>query len=156
MESCEESLVFVSGVVRGDAISEVLSPDRLAVQVADANATYPVRIDPTFSDEDWISMVGLPGANGIVHAPVVDASGNLYIGREFTVVGNVLANRVAKWDGSSWSALGSGLHGTNPYTSFVRALAVLGSDLYAGGWFTTAGGEVSGCITERISSPSAV
>ena len=44
---------------------EVLSPDRLAVSVADANATYPVRIDPTFSDADWVSLnPGLPGANG--------------------------------------------------------------------------------------------
>jgi hypothetical protein len=36
---------------------EVLSPDRLAVSVADANATYPVRIDPTFSDADWVSLL---------------------------------------------------------------------------------------------------
>jgi hypothetical protein len=26
------------------------------VSVADANATYPVRIDPTFSDADWVSL----------------------------------------------------------------------------------------------------
>ena len=44
---------------------EVLSADRLAVSVADANATYPVRIDPTFSDADWVSLnPGLPGADG--------------------------------------------------------------------------------------------
>jgi hypothetical protein len=42
---------------------EVLSVDQLAVRVADANATYPVRIDPTFSDADWVSLnPGLPGA----------------------------------------------------------------------------------------------
>ena len=35
---------------------EVLSADQLAVSVADANATYPVRIDPTFSDADWVSL----------------------------------------------------------------------------------------------------
>ena len=46
---------------------EVLSADRLAVSVADANATYPVRIDPTFSDADWVSLnPGMPGANGDV------------------------------------------------------------------------------------------
>ena len=46
---------------------EVLSADRLAVSVADANATYPVRIDPTFSDADWVSLSpGMPGANGDV------------------------------------------------------------------------------------------
>jgi hypothetical protein len=41
---------------------------------------------------------------------------------------------VRKWNGSSWSALGSGMN------SYVRTLAVSGSDLYAGGGFTTAGG----------------
>ncbi|MCX6925835.1 MAG: hypothetical protein NT154_21910, partial [Verrucomicrobia bacterium] len=47
-------------------------------------------------------------------------------------------NNIAKWNGGSWSALGSGMSGsTYPY---VYALAVSGSDLYAGGIFSTAGG----------------
>jgi hypothetical protein len=46
-----------------------------------------------------------------------------------------VANHIAKWDGSSWSALGSGMNGG------VSALAVDGSgNVYAGGNFTTAGG----------------
>ena len=44
------------------------------------------------------------------------------------------ANYIAKWDGSAWSALGSGMNST------VYALAVSGTNLYAGGAFTTAGG----------------
>ena len=40
---------------------------------------------------------------------------------------------IAKWNGSSWSTLGSG-------NSPVVALAVSGSDVYAGGSFTMAGG----------------
>ena len=60
----------------------------LAVLVDDALAVYPVRIDPTFSDANWISMNGgIPGADGSVYAAVVDGSGNLYIGGSFTVVG---------------------------------------------------------------------
>ncbi|MCX6924103.1 MAG: hypothetical protein NT154_12970, partial [Verrucomicrobia bacterium] len=58
------------------ALLEVLSADRLAVRVTDANATYPVRIDPTFSDANWISMGGIPGAENVVLAAVVDGSGN--------------------------------------------------------------------------------
>ena len=81
----------------------------MAVVVNDAAAVYPVRIDPTFSDANWVSMGGVPGANGKVIAAVIDGSGNLYIGGEFTVVGNTIATNIAEWNGSSWSALGSGM-----------------------------------------------
>ena len=57
------------------------------------------------------------------------SSSDLYVGGNFTAAGNVSANRIAKWDGNRWSALGSGLSDT------VWALAVVGSDLYAGGSF---------------------
>src|ERR1035438_8841136 len=119
---------------------EVLSADQLAVSVADANAIYPVRIDPTFSDADWVSLnPGISGANYIVHAIEVDGSGNLYVGGEFTWIGTVPANYIAKWDGTTWSALGSGMGGLGGST-VVQALAVSGTNLYVGGWFTTAGG----------------
>ncbi len=106
----------------------------MTVVVDNSNAHYPIRIDPTFSDANWISMGGLPGANDEVYAAAMDSSGNLYIGGSFTLVGGVFANRIAKWNGSSWSALGEGMNGE------VAALAVLGSEVYAGGSFTTAGG----------------
>ena len=64
----------------------------LAILVDDADAVYPVRIDPTFSDANWISMGSLPGADGLVLAAVVDGSGNLYIGGAFTVAGGVAAS----------------------------------------------------------------
>ena len=122
---------------------EVLSADRLAVRVEDAAAAYPVRIDPTFSDANWVSLnPGIPGANNTVSAAVVDGSGNLYIGGSFKVVGTVAANYIAKWNGSAWSALGTGMN------SIVSALAVTGTDLYAGGWFTTAGGVAANRIAK--------
>ena len=40
---------------------------------------------------------------------------------------------VVRWDGISWSPLGSG------FNAYVSALALVGNDLYAGGSFTTAG-----------------
>jgi hypothetical protein len=120
---------------------EVLSAGRLAVQLEDADAVYPVRIDPTFSDVNWVSMDGHLGVDGLVYAAVVDASGNLYIGGAFGAVGNTLATGVAKWNGSSWSALGSG-------APSVYALALSGNTLYAGGWFTTAGGTNASYIAQ--------
>jgi hypothetical protein len=78
---------------------------------------------------------------------VVDGSGNLYIGGKFTIVGDVFATNIAKWNGSSWSALGSGIIGDVDFPG-VYALAVSGSDLYAGGYFTTAGGGAANYIAK--------
>jgi hypothetical protein len=80
--------------------------ESLRVVVNDVEAVYPVRIDPTFSDANWSSMGGIPGTDSSVYAAVVDDAGNLYIGGEFNVAGEVIANDIAKWDGSTWSALG--------------------------------------------------
>jgi hypothetical protein len=62
---------------------------------------------------------------------------DLYVGGTFITAGDIAATNIAKWDGSSWSALGSGTGGP------VVALAVSGSTLYAGGDFITAGGKLS-------------
>lgn len=125
------------------AYLEVVADVRLVVCVADADATYPVRIDPTFSDADWVSLnPGIPGTNHQVHAIVADASGNIYIGGAFTFAGTAPANFIVKWNGSTWSALGSGMN------DYVWALAVIGSDLYAGGGFTAAGGVAANRIAK--------
>ena len=74
------------------------------------DAVYPIRIDPTFSDANWIRMnPSIPGAGSSVYAAAVDGSGNLYVSGCFTVVGDVIANHIAKWDGSSWGPLSSGM-----------------------------------------------
>ena len=116
---------------------EVTAPDRLRLIVEDADAVYPLRIDPTFSDADWISMGGVGGTNGTVYAVASDGATNLYVAGAFTQIADITVNRIAKWDGSKWSALGTGTNGE------IRALAVSGSDLYAGGSFTQAGAAIA-------------
>ncbi len=123
------------------ALREAHAP-MLAVLVDDTAAVYPVRIDPTFSDANWSGLGDFGVANGTVAAAAVDGAGNLYIGGEFTAVGAVAATNIAKWNGSNWSALGAGLGCDEPGTC-VSALAVSGSDVYAGGSFTTAGGSAA-------------
>src|SRR5258708_19636873 len=56
-------------------------------------------------------------------------SGNdLYATGYFSTAGGVAANGIAKWDGSSWSALGSGVG-----SGFVGSpVAVSGSNVYVG------------------------
>jgi hypothetical protein len=60
----------------------------------------------------------------------------------------VPASRIAKWNGSAWSALGSGMSGGAYDVHYVSELAVSGTDLYAGGTFTTAGGVSANNITK--------
>lgn len=123
---------------------EVAATDRLRVVVEDAGAVYPVRIDPTFSDADWVSLnPSIAGANDTVRAVVVDGSGNLIVGGSFTFIGTVVANRIAKWNGSAWLALGSGMN------SNVIALAADSTGhLYLGGTFTFAGPTASPFIAQ--------
>jgi hypothetical protein len=82
------------------------------------------------------------GTNSSVAALVVSGT-TLYVGGSFILAGGLVANGVAKWDGTSWSTLGSGFgyssNGTS-YPASISALAVSGSTVYASGNFTTAGG----------------
>jgi hypothetical protein len=75
---------------------------------------------------------------------------DLYAGGAFTTAGGVPATNIAKWDGSAWRALGSGMGGGYPYNAnpSVAALVVSGTHLYAGGAFTTAGGVVANGIAK--------
>ena len=77
---------------------------------------------------------GLPGE---VNCVVVDANGDLVVGGE-TSVGGFPTGFVARWNGATWTSLGSGMSGTFPA---VYALAASPQgDLIAGGSFTMAGG----------------
>jgi hypothetical protein len=73
------------------------------------------------------------------------SGGTIYAGGTFDRAGGQLAENIAKWNGSAWSALDSGL-GVEFEDSFdepVRAIVVSGANVYAGGEFETAGGEVA-------------
>ncbi len=54
---------------------------------------------------------------------------------EFSTAGGASASHIARWDGESWSPLGTGMNGG------VQALTVFNGELIAGGFFSTAGGE---------------
>src|SRR5436190_19590372 len=64
-----------------------------------------------FNDANWNSMGRIAGVGGTVSAAAVDSAGNIYIGGSFIAAGDIIANYIAKWNGSSWSALGSGMNG---------------------------------------------
>jgi hypothetical protein len=89
----------------------------------------------------WDQAVGVPGVHGWVFAlhAFDDGTGPaLFAGGALDTAGGVSANNIAKWNGTIWSTLGSGLNGE------ADALQVFddgsGPALYAGGNFTMAGG----------------
>lgn len=84
-------------------------------------------------DESWWNGFDTQGTNGRVLAFAL-FDDELVAGGEFTTAGGAPAPYIARWDGDSWSPLGSGMNAP------VHCLAVHDGDLIAGGEFTIAGG----------------
>jgi hypothetical protein len=88
----------------------------------------------------WSAMgSGLEMTGGAdVEALVVLPNGDIVVGGRFTSAGGVAVNNIARWNGSTWSALESGINGRG------RAFAALPQGGFlAGGNFTLAGGKPS-------------
>ncbi len=104
----------------------------------------------------WDGTAAHPVGGGVDSRIYALAAGQegLYAAGTFNHAGGSPAARVALWDGAAWHPLGDGI-GTDyetccneygePYYHWtsVEALAAFGSDLFAGGPFTTAGGDSS-------------
>ena len=92
----------------------------------------------------WSGMVwstlgsGMAGDDSpTVFALAVDDTGpTVYAGGRFATAGGVSSNSIAKWDGSAWAPLGSGME-YGPVDSLVVDDA---GNVYAGGRFVAAGG----------------
>jgi hypothetical protein len=94
---------------------------------ATVGAGVPASCVAKWDGQQWTALGGEIGG---VQYPTVYASAlfdddgagphppALFVGGNFTTAGGVPANYIAKWDGSSWSPLGSGMD------SWVRSMAV--------------------------------
>ena len=70
--------------------------------------------------------------NALARSIAVSLDGNtVYAGGDFTQAGGVNANKIARWNGSSWSAMGAGLNNRVEIISIAP-----NGDVYAGGSFT--------------------
>src|SRR5205085_9909936 len=62
---------------------------------------------------------------------------SLYAGGSFAMAGGVAGTPgIARWSGSTWSALGSGLNNTVMSLATFDDLSGSGTELYVGGYFT--------------------
>jgi trimeric autotransporter adhesin len=141
-------------------VSEDPVPDGLDDTTADPDTTTDTTdvsdedtepVEPTIWDDDdfdptqgfWSQDFAIAGAAGEIGARVnaiaEDSAGNIYIGGEFTTVGGVRAENVARWTGSAWLAM-TDEFGTGPDIT-VNAIAVADDDTVCvggeggGGWF---------------------
>jgi trimeric autotransporter adhesin len=98
----------------------------------------------------WSALgTGVSGGTARVGALAFDSLGNLYAGGVFTAMGGVANTaRIAKWNGSAWSALSTGM------SAEVFALVVdPANNLYAGGVFGTAGGVAATASPSGTAAP---
>ena len=87
---------------------------------------------PAGCNDGWDTAFTTNGADDQINAVVSDGLGNIYIGGEFSSIQGIPAKGIAKWNGTAWSALGSGINGD------IFAIAVSGNDVYVGGSFNVA------------------
>lgn len=80
-----------------------------------------------------------PAASVSLNAIAINDS-DIYVGGHFAIAGFTAVNHIARFDGSVWHALGSGIDGCASCTPQVFTLAAKGNDLYVGGRFNSAGG----------------
>jgi hypothetical protein len=98
-----------------------------------------------WNGNSWAPLgAGVGGGGGFptVHA-ILPRGADIYAGGDFTTAGGAPANRIARWNGSVWSPLGSGLVGTQSFGAALGLAVQSDGALVAVGGFMTAGGEVS-------------
>jgi hypothetical protein len=94
-------------------------------------------------DGSWHAMGSGPSAGGgsidsFVRALASDGT-NVYVGSDASDIGGIAAaDHVARWNGSSWSAMGSSYFSS---PTFIYSLATQGSLVFAGGSFQNESGD---------------
>jgi Domain of unknown function (DUF5122) beta-propeller len=88
------------------------------------------------AQDAWSAFGG--DTDGHVRAFATLPTGELVAAGDFTTIGGVPANHIARWDGTVWSPLGSG---TNAAVHTLASLA--NGTLVVGGDFTQAGGQTA-------------
>ncbi len=145
LEHCEWSPNFYQRDLVGGVLSSVTFDDGNGPALYVGGAFQAANSTKISNIAMWDGTSWHPlgsGTNDTVYALAVydDGSGpSLYAAGSFTQAGDVNTDRIARWDGTAWHPLGQGLG-----THRAQTLAVYddgnGPALYAGGYFSEAGG----------------
>lgn len=121
------------------AFAQGISPAQ-ARSIGDASSQSALNRPRDSSDDVyWDNRFAPQGVNGPVNAIAVNGN-DVYVGGNFTTAGGVVVNSIAKWDGSNWSALGTGIFTSYGFAGTVYSIAISGNNVYVGGMFSLAGG----------------
>lgn len=85
--------------------------------------------------QTWSSLTPTAGINAAVECMEV-YNNELYIGGRMTTINGVTCNRIAKYNGSSWTNVAGGVSGS---TEAIFCMAIYHGQLYIGGDFQLAG-----------------
>jgi hypothetical protein len=98
------------------------------------------------SSGNWISIATASNSgNFTIIESMIEFNGDLVIAGMFSHVNGVTSMNISHFNGSVWSAFGSGLTGG---AGRVSSLAIYNGNLYAGGSFTDSGGNILNNIAQ--------
>lgn len=119
----------------------------LTVQQSVSNANMIIQRSPTGT---WSAMgTGTGAGSGTVRAIVIGADGSVYAGGAIDLMGGVANTKgVAKWNGSAWTALSTGLTAGGVFGDGGTLAAAPNGDIYVAGAFDTAGGVAAANIAK--------
>ncbi len=118
------------GTVLNGPVYAMIGDATFGTLVIGGGFTTPLHI-ARLKSGGWQAMGS--GLNADVNALAFDAEGGVYAGGDFTQTGAQFLYYIAHWSHNAWLPVGSGMN------AYVYALASYGSQLTAGGVFTSAG-----------------
>lgn len=119
----------------------------------DQAGTTPVMNIAKWNGSVWGDVGGgvqYTGATTVSTLSMTVFENELIVGGVLDVSGSVSTSFISKWNGTVWSALGTGMNNA------VQTVEVMADTLYAGGWFTSAGSEITLFVAQWSQSPTHV
>ncbi|MBL8876832.1 MAG: hypothetical protein JNM86_13635 [Phycisphaerae bacterium] len=141
----------LNGVVRAVLAlpgNEFIVGGSFATTVAGAEMNYIAKWNGTAWIQLGTGMASAAASRGVYSLAIL-ANGDLIAGGSFSSAGGTSAANIARWNGTSWTAFGTGVSHVSTIEPSVRALKVLpGDNVIAAGSFNTAGGGAASNIAQ--------